>query len=365
MADDMGDKSEAPTSKKLQDARERGQVPKSQDLVAVIIMSGAVATAALLGPGLFNLTAGAMRFALSPDSLTNLTDRNHPGSLTALLATEVGKAVLPFFVIMVIVAALAHLVQTGPMYASKALELDLNRINPINGFKKLFGKRTLVKTVLDLCKLAAVVMALTITVRGEMPAILALLELSIRQGVEVACAIVLRVSVTVLSVLLVLALIDMLYQRFQFTQDNKMTKQQVKDERKDTDGDPQIKARQMRIARQIAMQRLGRDVPTADVIVTNPTHFSVALRYDPETMGAPVVVAKGADYMALKIRYIATAHDVPIVERPPLARALYREVEPGQQIPHHHFEAVAEVLAYVYRLEGRAPGVRQPAATAS
>jgi flagellar biosynthetic protein FlhB len=121
----------------------------------------------------------------------------------------------------------------------------------------------------------------------------------------------------------------------------------------------------MRVARDVAMQRLSKDVPGADVIVANPTHFSVALRYDPESMGAPVVVAKGADYLALKIRYIGTAHGVPIVERPPLARALYREVEPGEQVPPHHFEAVAEVLAYVYRLEGRAATISESAAAAA
>lgn len=365
MADDMGERSEAPTGKKLSDARDRGQVPKSQDLVAVILMSGAVITLTMLGPRVFQGVTHAMRLAFSPDSLMAGVEPHRVRTLVVLLAGEIGLLLVPIFLVMMIVAASAHLVQTGPMFASKVLKFELNRLNPINGVKKIFGKRMFVKTALDLGKLTAVIVAATIAIRNEMPGILSLLNLSIKLSVAQACWIVVRISAVVLFVLLVLALIDLLYQRYQHTEDNKMTKQQVKDERKDSDGDPQTKARQMRIARQVAMQRIGRDVPSADVIVTNPTHFSVALRYDPQTMGAPVVVAKGADYLAMKIRYIATAHDVPIVERPPLARALYREVEPGEQVPHHHFEAVAEVLAYVYRLEGRSLEAPATAARAS
>lgn len=354
MAEDLGEKSEAPTAKRLSDARDRGQVPKSQDMNAVIIMAGAVVTMAMLGPSVFNGITHAMRLSLSIDAMMIGLEQHTSRTLMAILGGEIGMLIAPFFLIMMVVGAAAHLLQTGPVFASKALNPNLNNMNPINGVKKIFGKRMIVKTGLDLGKLLAVVLVTGLMVRIEMPRILWLMGLSIEAGLIEACWIVLRVSAVVLVVLFVLAIFDLIYQRYQHTEDNKMTKQQVKDEHKDSEGDPQTKARRMRVARDVAMQRLNQDVPGADVVVANPTHFSVALRYDPEAMGAPVVVAKGADYLALKIRYIATAHGVPIVERPPLARALYREVEPGEQIPAHHFEAVAELLAYVYRLEGRA-----------
>jgi len=148
--------------------------------------------------------------------------------------------------------------------------------------------------------------------------------------------------------------VDLLYQRWQHTEDLKMTKQQVKDERRSSEGDPEVKSRRFQMAREIIRQRLGAAVPEADVVVTNPTHFAAALKYDSDEMAAPRLVAKGADHLAMQIRLIAVAHGVPIVERPPLARALYRNVEVGQEVPSDLYEAVAEVLAYVYRLEGRA-----------
>ncbi|MGP1346412.1 MAG: flagellar biosynthesis protein FlhB [Phycisphaerales bacterium] len=360
MAEDLGEKTEAPTGKRLSEARDRGQVPKSQDLIAVIVMSGAVTAIAVLGPSIFHATTNAMRVALSPDSLMSGVWSREWRTAPTLIAREMLVHSIPMFVVMMIVGAIAHLVQTGPVLAGRALKPDLNRLNPINGAKKLFGKRMLVKTGMDLGKLVLVIASAAMVIRHELPTVLSLMGFGLEAAVVEAAMVVVRVSAVVLLALLVLALLDLIYQRMQHTEDLKMTKQQVKDERKSTDGDPQTKARQMRIARQIALQRLGQDVPGADVVVANPTHFSVALRYDPETMGAPVVVAKGADYLALKIRYIATAHSVPIVERPPLARALYREVQPGQQVPHHHFEAVAEVLAYVYRLDGRAASMTEP-----
>jgi flagellar biosynthetic protein FlhB len=163
-------------------------------------------------------------------------------------------------------------------------------------------------------------------------------------------------ALRILAVLLVLALIDFSYQRWKHSEDMKMTKQQVKDEMKQTEGDPEVKRRRMRMQQQIAMQRISSAVPQADVIVTNPEHISIAIQYDADRMHAPKVVAKGADFIAIRIRQIATRHGVPIVERKPLARALYRDVGVGQEIPPDFYSAVAEVLAYVYRLSGRQAG---------
>ena len=178
--------------------------------------------------------------------------------------------------------------------------------------------------------------------------------LSIINAVEIIADLMLIVALTVLAILILLAILDFLYQKWQTTQDLKMTKHEVKDERKSMEGNPEVRAKRMKMARQMAMQRLGRDVPDADVVVTNPTHVSVALKYDSEMMAAPRVVAKGADFVALRIRQIAATHGVPIVERPPLARALYARCEVGDEIPERDYEAVAEILAYVYRVSGEA-----------
>jgi len=194
-------------------------------------------------------------------------------------------------------------------------------------------------------------------VYSEWERVLAITVLDLVPALAVAGSIILKVAIWVIVVLFVLGLADFTYQKWQHTQDLKMTRHEVKDERKASEGDTETKGRRLKLARQMAMQRLSRDVPRADVIVTNPTHFSVALQYDQKSMDAPRVIAKGADYLALKIRYIASAHGIPIVERPPLARAIYNDVPVGREIHQAHYEAVAEVLAYVYRLEGRAAAV--------
>jgi len=182
---------------------------------------------------------------------------------------------------------------------------------------------------------------------GEMP------HMGLRTAVVLGLRAIVELMVWMLVALLIIGFADLKYQKWQHRHDNKMTKQEVKEEQKSMDGDPEMKQRRSRVAREIAMQRVQQDVPSADVVVTNPTHFSVALKYDSNTMAAPEVIAKGADYVALRIREVARVHGVPVIERPPLARALYRGVEVGQAVSPEHYEAVAEVLAYVYRIDGR------------
>jgi len=184
----------------------------------------------------------------------------------------------------------------------------------------------------------------------------ALAGVGLSPALAFALAMALRVALWTLAVLLILGIIDWAYQKWQHNQDLKMTRHEVKDERRASEGDLETKARRLRFARSLMVQRLQHDVPKADVVVTNPTHFSVALKYESGEMSAPRVVAKGADEMAMRIRYIAKTHGVPIVERPPLARALFKDVPVGKEIPAHHYQAVAEVLSYVYRLEGKAAG---------
>jgi flagellar biosynthetic protein FlhB len=245
----------------------------------------------------------------------------------------------------------AHVGQFGFLFTSKPLNPDLSRINPINGLQKLFGAQGAIRSAGGTAKLIFVAIVGFAIIMRELPAMASLSALTAAGAMLEIGKMLVRLIIWLLLALIVLGVVDYFLQRMQLMKQLRMTKQEVKEERKSMDGDPQIKARRMRIARQIAMQQMQRDVPRADVIVTNPTHFAVAIQYDQATMAAPKVIAKGADLLALRIRQLAAAHAVPIVERPPLARALYAGIEVGQEISPEHYQAVAEVLAYVYKLE--------------
>ena len=257
-------------------------------------------------------------------------------------------------ILVAVVAYASNVIQVGLLFTTEPIKPKLDKINPISGTKKLFSKRNLVKTFVNTGKLlAAGIVAILVGARHLEP-LLSLPRLGVAQALYKIALICLEMAAWLLLLLLALAVIDLIYQRWQHIQDLKMTKQEVKDERRSVEGDPEVKKRRLRMAQEIALQRIQSAVPDADVVVTNPTHVSVAIKYDSETMRAPRVVAKGADYMALRIRTVARQTGVHIVERPPLARALYAATDVGQEISAEHYEAVAEILAYVYRLEGRA-----------
>lgn len=354
MAEDMGEKTEQPTAKRLSDARLRGKVAKSADLSAAIVMAGATLVMAVFGVDIIAGLGIVMRYVLSPPSLAgDLAGGRIAGDAT-LVFSEFVRMVAPVMVVMLVVGYLSQVTQVGFMFSARVLEPNLGRLNVIGGMKKFFSVRSVVRGGLDVFKLGLIGVVVYAVVRSDWEHVIALTALEIKPAIVVAAWLMLKVAIWVLVVLFLLGIADYSYQKWQHTQDLKMTRHEVKDERRAAEGDTETKGRRLKLARQMAMQRLQRDVPGADVIVTNPTHFSVALKYDGKTMDAPKVVAKGADYLALKIRYIAAAHGIPIVERPPLARAIYHDVPVGREIHPAHYEAVAEVLAYVYRLEGRA-----------
>ena len=350
----MGEKTEQPTAKRLSESRDEGKVARSMDLSGAILMIGATSALAIFGAGMLRDASSLMRHVLSPHTLAGGLGAATSAADVTLVFWQTGKVVFPIMALMLVVAYVAQVTQVGMMFSAKVLEPKLNRLSPIAGAKKFFSKRSLVKVAMDVVKLAAIGSVVIAATSFEWTRVLGLPTLGLVAAIVEGAWIVLRVAIWALLILILLGVIDFTYQKWQHTQDLKMTKQEVKDERKAGEGDPETKGRRYRLSRQIAMQRLQSDVPTSDVVVTNPTHFAVALRYDQDSMGAPRVVAKGADYLALKIRYLAAAHGVPIVERPPLARALYADVPVGREINTEHYEAVAEVLAYVYRLEGRA-----------
>ncbi len=354
MAEDMGERTEQPTGKRLSEARNKGKTARSADLSGALLLTGATLAAMLFGSGLFSGLGEIVGHGLNPSMLaTDLTGGRVRSDVT-LMFSHAGRLLIPFVILMVSVAACTQVLQVGLLLSSKILTPDLTRLNPLSGLKKLFSVRSVVRAGLDVLKLVLLVTVAFLVVRSDWDGLLALAAIDLGFAIKFAIGLALRVAIWTLAILLILGFIDWMYQKWQHTQDLKMTRHEVKDERRAAEGDPETRARRVRFARSLMVQRLQHDVPKADVIVTNPTHFSVALKYESGAMSAPRVVAKGADEMALRIRYIATAHGIPIVERPPLARALYADVPVGREIPANHYQAVAEILAYVYRLEGKA-----------
>lgn len=354
MAEDLGEKSELPTQRKCDETRQKGQVAKSADLGAGIDLIGGFLLLLFLGSFLIAGLGGILRYALDDRASGRAFA---PGSLDEVIrwcAAHAGMLILPFLAVTFSVALLAQFLQVGWLLTLQPLQPKLDKLNPMSGVKRILGPRNAMKTGVNLIKLAVVGTVAWAIIADEWEGIAALSVLDVAPAFAAIFAILTRILAWLLALLLIIGIIDFAYQRWQQTKDLKMTKQEVKEEHRSMEGDQEIKGRRLRLARQIALQRLQQAVPKADVIVTNPTHFSIALQYDPKTMSAPRVVAKGADFMAFRIREIAAAHRIPIVERPPLARALYAGVPVGKTISAEHFEAVAEILAYVYRLQSRA-----------
>ncbi len=354
MAEDMGEKTEQPTARRRSDARGQGQIAKSADLSAAIDLGGATVLLAALGGGLLMGLSDMLRRALESQTAgSSVTiDSAKPALIWAMAAGA--KILLPFLLLIFVVAAVAQFAQVGWLFTTKPLQPKFDKLNPAAGVKRLFNKRNAVKVGVNTIKMMVIVFVAWLVLRGEVSKIISLPLMEMRGAFYAMGRLVFTLAVVLLIVLLIIGIIDWAYQRWQHNQDLRMTKQEVKDERRAMEGDPEIKARRFRMAMEVAMQRLGRAVPDADVIVTNPTHFSVAIKYDQNTMRAPRVTAKGADFLAFRIRHLAIMNSVPIVERPPLARALFFGVEEGQEVHPEHYQAVAEVLAYVYRMEGMA-----------
>ncbi len=349
MPDTGGEKSEAPTPRRLQESREQGQVARSQDLAAAVALLGAMILLGMFGQQLFFGMQLIVHDVLSGRWVDDsATTPSTPYLWVASMGTAV-RAITPIALGTIALGILGNLLQIGFLFTLKPLAPNLGKLSPIKGLQNLFSMRSLVKFAMSMGKVFIVLAVATAVIYFDMPKIVGLAHLPTEQMVAAAASLVYWLGIKIAAVLIIIAILDFAYQKWQFTEDQKMTKEEVKEEMKRMEGDPLVKQRRAKVARQLAMQRMGQAVPTADVVVTNPTHFSIALKYD-DSMTAPKVVAKGADLMAMRIRQLAVANGVPIVERPPLARALYRHVEVGQEIPEKYYSAVAEILAYVYRI---------------
>lgn len=357
MADDLGDRTEEATPKRRSEAREEGNVAKSHDLGSALMLL--IATLSLWAASMTMLGQGKSLLHQSLDfhaiaNPLNVSDVGETAWHSAMAAVRIAA---PLILLAWLGAFLSQFTQVGWLISTKAAQPNFKKINPLKGFKRIFGVSGVVKSALDSCKVAIVLAVAALTIIDYGRQIITLPYLSSFQAWAAVGEMMLVLALRVLAILIALGLLDYIYQRWKHSHDLRMTKQQVKDEMKQSEGDPEVKRRRIRIQRQIAMQRISAAVPKADVVVTNPEHISVAIQYDSARMNAPKVVAKGADYLAMRIRHIALQHGVPIVERRPLARALYKQVAVNQEIPPEFYKAVAEILAYVYRLAGRTAGV--------
>lgn len=355
MAEDLGEKTEQPTSRKRQQAREKGQVAKSQDFGSAWTLLAAVLVVTALGGFVADRMGSVMTRTLTGELGDEPLGAGSLGAEALWVGKQAGIAILPIALVMFIVALIGQLVQVGFLLSSEPIRPKLTKLDPIKGFGRVFGKKNVIKTGVSVLKLSVVIAVSWLVLSGRVGQLAQLPGLGMHAALAVIARVMLELALWLVLVLLLVGVIDLIAQRWQHTEDLKMTKHEVKDERKTMDGDPHVRQRRQQMAMDIAMQRVQADVPRADVVVTNPTHYSVAIRYDGATMAAPRVVASGVDMMAFRIRHVAAAHGVPIVERPPLARALYFGVPVGGEVPAQHYEAVAEVLAYVYRLENREP----------
>ncbi len=351
--DDLGERTEEPTSKKLSESRQKGQVSKSQDLSGSFSLLGGLIIFLVFGSTIGAMFARTMKKMLGGEISADIVSIESIYNATKVAAYEGMVVVFPILILSALVAYLGNFVQVGWLISAEPIRPKLNKLSPLAGIKRIFGVRGLVKTVINVLKLIVMVFVSWVFIRTHMDEIAALPKLMAMEALYAILGLIFKLAMILAILLIFIAIIDFIFQKYQHTKDLRMSKQEVKDERKSMEGDPMLKGKRLQMAREIVMQQLGANVPQADVIVTNPTHFSVAIKYDPESMAAPKVTAKGADLIAFRIRQIARQNEVPIIERPPLARALYWGVEVGQEVPLEHYEAVAELLAFVYRLDSK------------
>jgi len=346
---DGADKTEQPSSKRLAEARRKGQVAMTRELPSLFVLLGGVGLISLWAPQAIVQFHNHYRNWLAQAGTLQL-DGHSTYTLLLDITNQAFVPLIPFGLVVGALAFAAIFLQTGPLWVEHALQPKASKLNPSNGLKRIFSWKGVVDLLKSLLKVAGVGGIVYLILSQELPAILQLPLLELKDAFGGAWGLVEKIVWSVGGALLLLAIIDFMYQRWQHNEDLKMTKQEVKDESKDVEGDPQIRSRRLSLQRERARQRMLQAVPKADVVITNPTHVAVALRYETGKMDAPVVVAKGAGFVADKIKQIARHAGVPIIENRSLARGLYKAVKVGQEVPSALYQAAAEVLAYVYRL---------------
>jgi flagellar biosynthetic protein FlhB len=358
-SEDDSSKTEEPSQKKLDEARKKGQIASSRELYHFSMMASFLFFVVILGPKVGHDTMNFLTpFIASPDQY----DMGSGGVVQILHSVVMGLLLvllLPF--LLTVVAALAPaVIQRKIVFSSEHIKPKLSKISPLAGFGRLFGMKAFIEFIKNLLKISvvgAICVMVVLPYRHELPE---LLHSSSKSGMLVySQSISGKILLGVCIFLFLLSIVDYLYQRFNILKSLRMSKHELKDEYKQQEGDPHVKQKLRQIRRERAKKRMMDNVPKADVIITNPTHFAVALKYDAATMKAPVVLAKGADDVAARIREKATSNKIPIIRNPPLARILYDTTDIDDEIPIEHYQAVAKIIGYVYRLKGKSPQAPQ------
>ncbi|WP_415895627.1 flagellar biosynthesis protein FlhB [Neptuniibacter sp. PT34_22] len=351
MAEDSGqEKTEDPTPKRIKEAREKGDVPRSKELATTLVLMAAVFSVIIFGAQLANSMLGVMEsnFVLDRDAVF---DTNKMLAHFAISAKESLMGLAGIFGVLLIAALVGPIALGGWNFSAQSIAPKGSRIDPLAGLKRMFSLKSLIELFKAIAKFSLVggfAILILWTIRGDL---LALGTFEARPAIDAALETIIWVFMALSAVLILVAVVDVPYQLYDYTEKMKMTLQEVKDELKNTEGKPEVKGRIRQLQREIAQRQMMQSVPEADVVITNPTHYSVALKYESEGRGAPILVAKGADFVALKIREIADEHDIPILSAPPLARAIYNSTEIDDEIPSGLYMAVAQVLAYVFQLK--------------
>lgn len=351
-----GEKKEVPTAKKLNDARKEGQVAKSKEIITALML---LALFVVIKFYIGNLGQQMIEcFSEFYDLFGKIISNSEYGmrmvdatGVVSLGLTTVLNMIVPFIALAVVIAILGNALQQKWMVTTKPLQPKLSKISPISGLKRMFNVKQLFEVGKSVAMIAVMSYVIYTTVKDKLGVLYTFYNISLYEALEIVGDIIVDLGIKISAVFLVIGFVDLIYQRHKFKEDMKMTKQEVKDEFKNTEGDPQVKGQIRRRMQQVSRRRMMEALPQADVVITNPTHFAVALKYEANKGQAPVVIAKGADYLAFDIKAKAKEYGIEIVENKPLARILYNNVEIGAQIPPELYQAVAEVLAFVYSLK--------------
>ena len=353
-----GEKTEPATEKKLREAREDGKVSKSKELTAafdlLVLFLVLKVFISFIGEGMIQVYP--YTYNLMPDFVEQFAVDCSVKQVSSFMLTVIlmmFKVTAPFFIFGVAVTLVVSIVQVGWKVTAKPLKPKGDKFNPINGFKRIISKDSIFELFKSILKIAVIIYVAYTAVKDDVNDIFILYDMSLNQAIALCGSVIINAGFKISLVYFVVGVADFAYQRHRFNEEMKMTKQEVKDEYKNTEGNPEIKGRQRQRMREASRQRMMQDVPKADVVITNPTHLAVAIKYDAEVSKAPIVLAKGEDYLAQKIRESAKEHNIEIVENKPLARMLYANVDVGAEIPPELYQAVAEILAMVYNMKNR------------
>ena len=353
------EKTEEPSLKRLQDAREKGNVPRSRELATVAVFGAGVASLLAMGGSVTVQAKDWMRSALSPD-IALLESPQDMFGYTGDLLLGFLWILAPLMLATLLACFIAPAVMGGFNFATKGLVPDLKKLDPVAGLKRIYGPEGLAELLKSILRVLLVGAAAGLFLWPAMPRLRAMLHQPLEQAAAGGVKFALWLLMATTAAMLLVALVDAPYQKWNWRRKLMMTRQELREEMKESEGRPEVKGRIRQLQHEMSQRRMMEDLPTADVVVVNPTHYAVALKYDGDAMRAPRVIAKGVDEMALRIREVAGQHRITLVEAPPLARVLYREADIGQEIPVKLYAAVAQVLSYVYQLRTWRAGTPQP-----